>query len=225
MGLHGLLGLLFLTGLAGAGSSQRGGDSEGSALTVEFIEIDRTSHTQANGGAVPSGVPDSELLDGDAKESTDQPADAENPLISTLSEEGLPEAPDASDRERRARAGEPHVSLSTLLPDVTAPALATGAPAAGEIDGGNASVDLRTAYLAALKAAINKQRWALGGRQGNCTLTITQTAGGLVGSALSNDCGMPRADRLALEAAALMAQPLPYAGYETVFSPTIDLTF
>lgn len=74
-----------------------------------------------------------------------------------------------------------------------------------------------SAYLTALRAAI-QSKWIRQDRQnGRCSVTIQQTIGGRVVGATSRACMLSDADRRALEAAALAAQPLPYAGFEQVF--------
>jgi hypothetical protein len=81
---------------------------------------------------------------------------------------------------------------------------------------------LKNAYLTALRATI-QSKWVRQDRQhGRCSVTIQQTIGGGVVSATSRFCLLGEADRRALEAAALSAQPLPYAGFEQVFRE--DLT-
>ena len=94
----------------------------------------------------------------------------------------------------------------------------------GENPGDNNDEGLRTAYLAALRAAI-RQHWNYQGPQQQCNLTIKQSPGGAVQSAVAGECSFEAQDRRALEAAVLMAQPLPYAGYETVFGAEISLRF
>lgn len=73
------------------------------------------------------------------------------------------------------------------------------------------------AYLAALSAAIQSKWVRQDKRNGRCSVTIQQTVGGRVVSATSRSCMLSDADRQALEAAALAAEPLPYAGFERAF--------
>lgn len=84
--------------------------------------------------------------------------------------------------------------------------------------------NLDAAYLSAVRHAIVKV-WAKSGQQarGTCALTLLQAPGGKVTSALSANCTLTGEARQALEAAALMAQPLPYAGYERVFRDTLTI--
>lgn len=88
--------------------------------------------------------------------------------------------------------------------------------------GGNNDDDLRAAYLAALRTAIH-QHWNYRESPQQCTLTIKQSPGGAVQSAITGECALAPPDRRALEAAALMAQPLPYAGFESIYAESIDL--
>lgn len=88
---------------------------------------------------------------------------------------------------------------------------------------GSSSDQLRTAYLAALRSAIERKWPRSSNRHGACSITLRQTIGGNVASSITSACDLEEADRMALEAAALMAQPLPYAGFESVFSEDITL--
>lgn len=90
--------------------------------------------------------------------------------------------------------------------------------------GGNGDDGLRAAYLAALRTAI-RLHWNYQGPPRRCSLTIKQSPGGVVQSAIAGECSLPTQDRRALEAAVLMAQPVPYAGYESVFGAEISLRF
>lgn len=86
---------------------------------------------------------------------------------------------------------------------------------------------LKSQYEAALRAAIERKWQQLGQSpvRGKCTLQFTQSAGGVVTSATTEDCELLAEDRSRLEAAVLMAQPLPYKGYESVFSTDIEIKF
>lgn len=56
-----------------------------------------------------------------------------------------------------------------------------------------------------------------------CALVIDQITGGQVVGAYVQHCDLPKSEQLRLEAAALKAQPLPYAGYESVFVTSLTL--
>lgn len=95
---------------------------------------------------------------------------------------------------------------------------------------GNQGVDtgLAAAYAAALQAAI-VDKWTrpdtvpLGTQ---CRLNIRQLPGGRVLSAeVSSPCAYDEQGRRSIEAAVLKAQPLPYAGFESVFQRTLILNF
>lgn len=95
---------------------------------------------------------------------------------------------------------------------------------------GNEGVDtdLAAKYAAALQEAILRN-WTrpdsvpLGQR---CRLTIRQLPGGEVVSAeVSPSCPYDELGRRSVEAAVLKAQPLPYAGFETVFQRNLTLNF
>lgn len=105
-------------------------------------------------------------------------------------------------------------------------AAASGSPPAGN---NGAAVDdgLRARYAAAIQAAVTS-KWT---RPDNmptapCRMTIKQLPGGEVMSvAFSASCPYDEAGKRSVEAAVLKAQPLPYAGFESVFSRTLNFTF
>ncbi|BDU15607.1 cell envelope integrity protein TolA [Lysobacter auxotrophicus] len=95
---------------------------------------------------------------------------------------------------------------------------------------GNNGTDtgLKARYAAALQEAI-LAKWTrpetvpVGAR---CTLQIRQLPGGQVMSAeVSSPCAYDEQGRRSIEAAVLKAQPLPYAGFESVFSRNLTLNF
>lgn len=99
------------------------------------------------------------------------------------------------------------------------------APPAGN---NGADTGLQARYAAALQEAI-LAKWTrpetvpVGAR---CRLVIRQLPGGQVMSAeVSSPCGYDEQGRRSIEAAVLKAQPLPYAGFETVFARTLTLNF
>ena len=106
-----------------------------------------------------------------------------------------------------------------------APDAASAAPAAG-----NEGVDtgLLARYEAAIQAAI-RRNWTrpetvpLGQR---CRLTIRQIPGGqVIDVQVQGSCPYDELGRRSVEAAVLKAQPLPYAGFESVFNRTLNLNF
>lgn len=95
---------------------------------------------------------------------------------------------------------------------------------------GNRGADpgLQARYAAALQQAIARQ-WTrpesvpLGQR---CRLTIHQIPGGEVASVdIAPGCPYDALGRRSVEAAVLKASPLPYAGFESVFSRILELNF
>ncbi|MGN6512486.1 MAG: cell envelope integrity protein TolA [Lysobacteraceae bacterium] len=95
---------------------------------------------------------------------------------------------------------------------------------------GNRGADsaLLSRYMAALQAAI-VQNWVrpdsvpIGQR---CRIVIRQIPGGqVIDAQVDPSCPYDEAGRRSVEAAVLKAQPLPYAGFEAVFSRTLKLNF
>lgn len=95
---------------------------------------------------------------------------------------------------------------------------------------GNQGVDagLMARYQAAIQEAV-LSKWSrpdtvpLGAR---CRLIIRQLPGGRVNSAeVVEPCAYDEQGRRSIEAAVLKAQPLPYAGFETVFSRQLNINF
>ena len=80
-------------------------------------------------------------------------------------------------------------------------------------------------YLTAIKTAILRRWSALhpGEPAPGCSLAIEQIAGGELKAAQASDC--TEVQRRSLEAAALMAQPLPYVGYEAAFKKQLKIAF
>ena len=102
--------------------------------------------------------------------------------------------------------------------------------ASGTPPPGNEGVDpgLSARYAAAIQEAILRN-WTrpenvpLGQR---CRIIITQVRGGTVVKAeVAPSCPFDELGRRSVEAAVLKAQPLPYAGFESVFNRTLNLNF
>jgi colicin import membrane protein len=106
------------------------------------------------------------------------------------------------------------------------------ADAAASPPPGNNGVDqsLLAQYQAAIQAAIRAQ-WVKPdnvAEGAKCRLTIRQLPGGDVmpGSVtFGSPCEFDDAARSSIERAVLKAQPLPYAGFESVFNRTLNLNF
>lgn len=104
-------------------------------------------------------------------------------------------------------------------------AAAGGSPPAGNRGG---DTGLLARYQAALQEAIQRN-WTrpdnvpLGQR---CRITIRQLPGGeVIEAKVADSCPFDAAGRRSVEAAVLKAQPLPYAGFESVFNRTLLLNF
>lgn len=103
---------------------------------------------------------------------------------------------------------------------------AADTPARAGNDG--ADTGLLAAYQAALQQAI-RAKWTrpetvpLGAR---CRVRIRQLPGGeVVDAQVEGTCPYDEQGRRSIEAAVLKAQPLPYAGFESVFNRTLILNF
>ena len=85
------------------------------------------------------------------------------------------------------------------------------------------NAELRRIYLAELRAAILKQWNRPEISITTCSIELQLRPGGQVAGAKLGRCSLVADARNQLEAAALLAQPLPYRGYETVFSELVEL--
>jgi colicin import membrane protein len=115
--------------------------------------------------------------------------------------------------------------LADARTQATQPSASTAAPPPGNNGADNG---LLARYKAALNAAI-LQNWTrpdtvpLGQ---TCRITIRQVPGGTVITAqVDPSCPYDELGRRSVEAAVLKAQPLPYAGFESVFRRDLLLTF
>lgn len=133
-------------------------------------------------------------------------------------------------RRRAAAAREAELAEQKLAQLEAARDARDETPASASPPPGNEGVDsgLLAEYQAALQTAILRQ-WTrpetvpLGQR---CRIVIRQIPGGEVISAeVDPSCAYDERGQRSIEAAVLKAQPLPYAGFETVFSRTLLLNF
>lgn len=142
------------------------------------------------------------------------------------------EAQLAEIRRRRAAAEREALAAEQKLAQLTAPRGGSAAQEAAKADaaasGSGADDGLRGRYAAALQEAI-RAKWV---RPDNipsgamCRLVIRQLPGGEVMDAqVTSPCVYDEAGRRSIEAAVLKAQPLPYAGFEKVFSRELTLNF
>lgn len=81
-------------------------------------------------------------------------------------------------------------------------------------------------YMAAIQTAVVKKlRQSSSGPVARCTLKIVQIPGGdVISVRVAEPCAADRVVRYSLERAVMEASPLPYVGYESVFSRTIELS-
>jgi hypothetical protein len=143
--------------------------------------------------------------------------------------------PDHSQLSERSQTGTHAVLGETQNLPLSKTGISAGSTAASQsaatsasASGAAAGDDLDAKYRAAIRQAVMSQ-WSKvkGAKPGEtCVLTIQQEPGGKVLSAITQDpCALDEASRRTLEAAALIVQPLPYAGFESVFQAQIDVAF
>ncbi len=106
----------------------------------------------------------------------------------------------------------------------------SGSTSSASPPAGNYGTDtgLQARYIAAIQEAV-LSKWTrpetvpLGSR---CRIVIRQVQGGSVISAeVTSPCDYDEAGRRSIEAAVLKAQPLPYAGFESVFNRQLNINF
>ena len=135
-------------------------------------------------------------------------------------------------RQRTEAAREAQVAEQRLkqIADERARQASSESAAGAAAPPGNNGVDrgLLSAYQAALTQAITA-KWTrpesipAGAR---CRITIRQLPGGeVVDAQVGTPCSYDEQGRRSIEAAVLKAQPLPYAGFESVFNRTLTITF
>ena len=148
--------------------------------------------------------------------------------VDVVSENALQEhSVDAIDEVEHAETGSSASAEESAVAGFEASEASPAEPVSSQNDGGTGDGGrdgLRTAYLAALRAAIS-EHWRRIGSKGNCRLILLQSPGGAVKNAVSTGCDLDVESRRALEAAALMAQPMPYIGYESVYQDSIEVEF
>lgn len=138
----------------------------------------------------------------------------------------------AAIRQRRAAAAREALAAEERLTQLTAASdSGSAAQAAARSDAaasGGGDDGLLGRYASALQEAI-RAKWT---RPDNippgalCRLEIRQLPGGeVVDVQVSSPCAYDEQGRRSIEAAVLKAQPLPYAGFEKVFSRTLTLNF
>ena len=197
--------LLMLRGGPGSGPRNAAPGSGDGGLVVEFVSI----------SARPSGHPKPTPPLQASTHTTDPSPGATLSKAGTVAEEHKVEGHSASSPANEHQ--------QTQKKDASADAAsATSIGTDSQAGGGQHQDD---GYIAAIKAAI-LQRWSTlhpGEAAPNCALAIEQSAGGHVSLTQATRCSENQAR--ALEAAALMAQPLPYAGYESAFKAQLQVKF
>ena len=132
-------------------------------------------------------------------------------------------------RRRAAAAREAELAEQRLAQLANARSRNAAEQGEAQPTGANGADDgLKARYAAALQAAI-LAKWTrpdtvpLGA---TCRLSIRQLPGGQVmGVEVTSPCAYDEQGRRSIEAAVLKAQPLPYAGFEAVFSRNLTLSF
>lgn len=134
-------------------------------------------------------------------------------------------------RRRRAAAARDARLAQQRLEQLTARASGGAAEESARADAaasGAGDDDLRGRYAAALQEAI-RGKWTRPDSIPSgapCRLVIRQLPGGeVVDAQVSSPCAYDEQGRRSIEAAVLKAQPLPYAGFESVFNRTLILNF
>lgn len=201
-----LLLLAWLVDRAGQGnvglSAER--DGSGAGMAVTFVALP------------PSPQPAA-----DRRKLTPDQAPREHDNASEAMRSALTKAdPLLADADTGVQASRP--STLQALADVEQAARA----ASVEPSGGFTGDDKRASYHAALRAAIQRKWQQLAERKfpSGCELQLALGVGGAVNATTASACNLSTEERQQLEAAALMAQPLPYGGFEDVFSPDVLLT-
>ncbi|WP_363798515.1 cell envelope integrity protein TolA [Lysobacter firmicutimachus] len=135
-------------------------------------------------------------------------------------------------RERARLQREQDLSAQKLqqIADARAAKASQAAAASTPANSGNQGADtgLAARYAAALQAAI-VQKWTRPDSipvGAGCRLNIRQLPGGsVIAVEVVEPCAYDEQGRRSIEAAVLKAQPLPYAGFESVFSRNLNLNF
>lgn len=218
---HVALLAFFWDGAGARAGSMASEGGEGSMIIVDFVAISPRVST-------PSLAALAQPVDVASKANADAAAAA-----STAPTESLPVAEGdqrASNTEGVVSADEKgRRSATAAQPSSRNEASSNATPTSGPKgeEGTAANDGLEGRYLAAIKRSVAAHWPASAGRKPgvSCTLTLYQTPGGQVQSAISKTCALDEADRRRLEAAALMAQPLPYEGFEAVFRKEVVLEF
>lgn len=203
--LHLLLvySLLRVAAVNGAGESGGALEGNGEGMVVEFIAL-----ASADRESEPAPIPIQQ-----------------NPAVSSRQEAvALQDSPSIETDPQVDRALS-EIGEQIAFRNQAVAQLTNGGATLSASLGGNPADDLLANYHSALRASI-RQKWKdLTSRPfpTGCTVRLDLAVGGPVNATSAYGCAIPHADRMQLEAAILMAQPLPYAGYESVFTTAFPL--
>ena len=204
LGFHLAIFAMFLMGSGNALNPDDGGKAAGDGgLEVVFVAVDAASHQAPHSTTQASVVSPSASFVPPTSETGEQAPEIQSESKQSSVDKRVAETIDEPTTE-------PGASTSTAE------------SAAGSSDQPPTPKD---AYLAAVRAAV-LQRWDLqhpGEKAPHCTLAIDQVEGGQITGTHASDCSMSEAQ--SLQAAAALAQPLPYAGYEDEFSTHLQIEF
>ncbi|MGO1071210.1 cell envelope integrity protein TolA [Lysobacter sp. CA199] len=204
----------------------------------DFIAVpDDTSQEQVVDTPTPNRAEEQEVQDAKARQEqvdlTEQERQEEAQQQKRLAEqqEKLKELEKIrAERAKLQRQSDLAEQKLQQIADSRAATASQNAAAATPAPAGNQGVDagLAARYAAALQAAI-VQKWTrpdsvpLGA---GCRLNIRQLPGGsVIAVEVVEPCGYDEQGRRSIEAAVLKAQPLPYAGFEKVFSRNLNVNF
>lgn len=113
-------------------------------------------------------------------------------------------------------------------PAASQPAPASTQPPSDRLGNGGTDDSMLGRYRLAIADAVTRN-WLRpdNARPGiNCRLRIVQIPGGeVIQASVTSPCNADELTRRSIEAAVMKAQPLPYRGYESVFSRSIDFNF
>ncbi|MBN7138359.1 hypothetical protein A7A76_04545 [Lysobacter enzymogenes] len=207
----------------------------------DFIPVpDTTSQEQVVDTPTPNPAEEKKLQEAKARQEqvdlTEQKRQEEAQQRQRLAEQQEAERQQKLDEIRRERArlqreqSLAEQKLQQLADRRATQASQTAAATTPAAQAGNQGADtgLLARYQAALQSAI-KNKWTrpdsvpLGAA---CRLNIRQLPGGqVIAVEVVEPCAYDEAGRRSVEAAVLKAQPLPYAGFESVFQRSLILNF
>lgn len=206
----------------------------------DFIPVpDTTSQEQVVDTPTPNPAEQKKLQEAKARQEqvdlTEQKRQEEAQQKQRLAEQQDAERQKKLEEIRRERANlqrEQNLAEQKLqqLADRRATQASQSAAASTPAAAGNQGTDtgLLARYQAALQSAI-KSKWTrpdsvpLGAA---CRLNIRQLPGGqVIAVEVVEPCSYDEAGRRSVEAAVLKAQPLPYAGFESVFQRSLTINF